>query len=229
MNPKRYEVTMIGKSPLLMHSDNLEFDEPIKKWQKDPKNKDFSVAGDDRSPAWTWLRYCYNDGKVFTMDVDCIMACLRVGGSKVKHPNGKGTLKVNTQSGIIAEGLAWPLLLDGKTIPWEPFKKLMDDEEKDFSKYLVMAQKYGFTLNIKRALIASGFGKGAKHVRVRPMFSDWTLSGTILVMDDILTKNILETVFYQSGYYAGLGDWRPGSKTPGQFGTFKTELKEVAI
>lgn len=53
MNTRRYEVTLKGESPLLMHKDNIEFGERIKKWQKDPKNKDLSVAGDDRSPAWT--------------------------------------------------------------------------------------------------------------------------------------------------------------------------------
>lgn len=231
MNARRYEVTLKGQSPMLMHKDNIEFGEKIKKWQKDPKNKDLSVAGDDRSPAWTWLSYVYNDGKNFCMDVDNIMACLRDGGAKVKHPNSKGSLKTQTQSGIIAEGIAWDLLVaadeksEYKQIPWKVFAEM--EGETDFEKHVAMAEKYGFRLNMKRAVISSGFGKGTKHVRVRPQFDNWIVKGTILVMDEVLTTEVLQTVFNQSGYYAGLGDWRPGSKTPGQFGRFSAELKEV--
>ena len=225
MNTRRYEVTLKGESPLLMHKDNIEFGERIKKWQKDPKNKDLSVAGDDRSPAWTWLSYCYHDGNELVVDVDNIMAMLRIAGSKVKHPNGKGTLKVLTQCGIIAEGLGWKFEVNGKTIPWGPLAKL--EGEIDFDKHIAMAEKLGFKLFMKRAMISSGFGKGSKHVRIRPMFEDWTCKGTILVLDDVLTADVLQTIFNQGGYFAGLCDWRPGSPTPGQFGRFSATLKEI--
>ena len=45
---KRYAVTLQGKSPLLMHRDNISFGEKVRKWQIDPQNKKDSVAGDDR-------------------------------------------------------------------------------------------------------------------------------------------------------------------------------------
>ena len=225
MKARRYEVTMKGESPLLMHKDNIEFGERIRKWQKDPKNKDLSVAGDDRSPAWTWLSYCYNDGEKFVIDIDNVMSCLRDGGAKVKHPNGRGSLKTQTQSGIIAEGLGWELLVAGNPVPWAPFADL--EGETDFSRHEALAEKFGFRLFMKRAMISGGFGKGSKHVRVRPMFEDWTVRGSILVLDEILTTPVLETLFTQCGFYIGIGDWRPGGKTPGQFGRFSATLKEV--
>ena len=160
------------------------------------------------------------------MDIDNIMACLRVGGGKVSNPVGRGSLKTQTQSGIIAEGLGWKMTVNGKPIPWAPFAKLIG--ETDFVKHLAMAEKYGFKLFMKHATISSGGGgKGTKHIRIRPMFENWMLFGTIIVMDDILTTDILNTIWSQCGFYAGLGDWRPGAKTPGQFGRFSATLKEV--
>ncbi|MBQ4432854.1 MAG: hypothetical protein II894_01710, partial [Bacteroidales bacterium] len=60
-----------------------------------------------------------------------------------------------------------------------------------------------------------------------PMFENWTCSGTIIVLDDVLTTDVLQTIWNQAGFYAGLCDWRPGSNTPGQFGRFSATLKEV--
>jgi len=60
---EQYQVTLKGLTPLLMHSDNLAFSERVTAWQKAPENKANSKAGDDRSPAWTWIGYLYHDGK----------------------------------------------------------------------------------------------------------------------------------------------------------------------
>ena len=35
----RFEVTIKGETPLLMHHDNLEWDGVMKAWNKDPANK----------------------------------------------------------------------------------------------------------------------------------------------------------------------------------------------
>jgi len=51
-----------GITPLLMHRDDVEAADEVKAWRADPKNKNISVPGDDRSPAWTWQIYCYSDG-----------------------------------------------------------------------------------------------------------------------------------------------------------------------
>ncbi|MCX7934978.1 MAG: hypothetical protein N3A66_06935, partial [Planctomycetota bacterium] len=60
---KQYRVRLTGLSPLLMHQDNLAFSEKVKQWQRDPANRELSMPGDDRSPAWTWLGYVYHDGR----------------------------------------------------------------------------------------------------------------------------------------------------------------------
>ena len=56
---KMYKVAfeLVGEMPLLMHWDNIEGGDTLKEWRQDPKNKNQSVPGDDRSPSWTWQTY----------------------------------------------------------------------------------------------------------------------------------------------------------------------------
>ena len=38
-------IELTGTQPLLMHHDDVDWSERLKKWQMDPDNKDRSVAG----------------------------------------------------------------------------------------------------------------------------------------------------------------------------------------
>lgn len=220
MKTATYQVNLTGESPIIMHADNLKGAEKVRAWQKNPNNKEMSVAGDDRSPAWTWLTYCYHNGKNLVIDVDCIMSMLRDAGKKCPAPTGRGSLKSQTQSGIIAEGLGWDLLTNGNTIPWEPLEALYN--EPDFEVHQQVAESLGVELFLKRAKIGM-----AKHVRVRPRISNWTASGVITVLDDQLTQDVITTILKQGGFYIGLCDWRPGSRSPGQFGRFSVNVKKI--
>ncbi len=219
---KRYEIKLTGQTPLLMHQDNVAFSEKVKAWQKDPANKQQSVAGDDRSPAWTWIGYLYHDGKVIGMPSDNLMTMLREGGAKVAS-KGKATYKKQTQAGIMLDQQQFDLLVDGATISVDPFKKLIGN--LDFGEHLKAAEESGFELNVKRAVVGR-----AKHVRVRPMFRDWTLCGSLTVLDEEqsgLTYEILETILKQAGSLCGLGDWRPSSGASGTFGRFSVEVSPI--
>ena len=219
-----YIVTLTGVSPLLMHRDNLSFSEAIKNWQKDPQNKEFSHAGDDRSPAWTWLGSCYTDGKILGMDSDNLMTCLREGGTKVKTGKKSETYKKQTQSGLMVMDVCSPLYVNGKTIPWEPLKAL--NGVMDFEKHEQTATDLGFELFVKRAKIGS-----AKHVRVRPMFRNWSVVAKISIIDPEVSginKAILQRILDCAGAQCGLCDWRPSSRTPGSFGRFVATLEPAA-
>lgn len=218
---RRYKVTLTGRKPLLMHSDDIGCSEQVKAWQKAPENRGLSVAGDDRSPAWTWIAGVYRDedAGVLAIPSDNLMTMIREGGSLVVVKGSK-TFKAQTQSGILCEDLYWPLLVGGKTISWARVKDLWG--EMDFEAHQTVAAELGFSLLMKRARIGQ-----AKHVRVRALFSRWSAVGTLLVLDDQITTEILRTILEQAGIYKGLCDWRPSSKTPGQFGTFSAEVEEV--
>ncbi len=218
----QYEVTLTGLTPLLMHSDNLAFSEKVKAWQKDPQNKEMSVAGDDRSPAWVWMGYLYHDTKVVGIPADNLMTMLREGGAKVIN-KGKETYKKQTQSGIIIDAQQWPLSIPHE-IEVKPFNELF--KVNDFMAHLEATEKAGFELLVKRAKIGA-----AKHVRVRPLFRTWSAIGTLTVIDAELSgidKRVLQKILDVAGALCGLGDWRPSSpKSSGTFGRFSATLKKV--
>ncbi len=222
---ERYNLTINGLSPLLMHQDNIAFSEKIKAWQKDPINKELSIAGDDRSPAFTWLGYVYHDGKHLGMPADNMMTMFREGGAKVKSGNGKETYKKQTQAGLMLDQQQMQLLVGGKPIEVKPFNDLIG--VNDFLKHLEAAENAGFELLVKRAKVGM-----AKHVRVRPMFREWSLVGSFTVMDEEvsgLTEQVLRLILAQAGALVGMGDWRPSSpKSSGSFGRFEFELEKIS-
>ncbi len=221
MKARKYKVELTGVTPLLMHRDNIDAGAIVRAWTKDPANKKASVAGDDRTPAWTWLGYCYHDDKQLVIDADCLMSMLRDGGKKCSAPTGKGSMKAATQSGIMINELGWPLLANGKSVSWPKVSALQ--EEEDFDAHCKAVEEMGFVLFAKRARVGT-----SKHVRVRPRFDKWSASGTLTVLDDQITTDVLAMILRHAGFYVGLCDWRPGSpQAPGQFGRFSVAVEEM--
>ena len=220
---QKYTVRLEGITPLMMHRDNLEFKEILKKWQQDPANRNKSVPGDDRSPAWTWIGSLYHDGVEVAIPTDCIMASCMGGGAEVKVGRGAKTFKGQTQSGMAFEQPFLPLCSNGdKPVQVAHLQGLQRNE--DFAEHLEVARALGFALDVRRAKPP---GANSKHVRVRPLFEHWAASGVLNVWDDSLKKDILETIFYQAGDRHGLLEWRPSARRPGPFGRFRAVLSVV--
>ncbi len=218
---KRYEFEIVGKMPLLMHWDNVEFAEELKKWRTNPVNKNKSVPGDDRSPPFTWTGCVYNNDDVVTIPAENIMKTLMEGGASVKTGRGQSTFKAQTQSGMIVETEHVPLLVDGKSISMDKIREIKKLEE--FPQHVEAVKALGFELFVKRATIGS-----SKHVRVRPRFPRWNLHGILQVWDDMLKLDVLRTIFEVAGSSKGLCDWRPASpRKPGPFGTFETTIRAL--
>lgn len=218
---KRYQITLTGERDLLLHHDNIDFSERVKKWQKDPAKRAKSVAGDDRSPAWTWIGCLYHDRKQIVIPSDNLMTVLREGAKRVSTGKRGGTFKSQSQSSILINEESWPLLVNGESVDWMEVVNLGDEE--DFEKHQKVVAGFGFELFVKRAKIGN-----SKHVRVRPRFQNWSCSGTVTILDDTITRDTLEMILSQAGRFAGLGDWRPSSpKSPGPFGTFTAKLEDL--
>lgn len=219
---RRYQIKLNGKQPLLMHSDDIEWSDAMDLWRVDKDHKAISKAGDDRSPAWRWLGALYHDGERIIIPAANVMRCLMEAGAMVVVPGGKSgkTFKSQTQSGIMPTEIGWPLLVDKKSVPYAPLGKLVG--QKDFAKHKECALASGFELFLKRAKIGQ-----SKHVRVRPKFDKWAAIGELVVTDEQITTSVLADIFDCGGRYKGLGDWRPGGKTPGSFGTYEAEVKEI--
>jgi hypothetical protein len=216
---RSYHVTLEGQTPLLMHRDNLEFKAVVERWQRDPANRDKSVPGDDRSPAWNWIGSLYHDGKHIALPTDCVMASCMGAGAEVKAPRGKKSLKAQTQSGMaFAEPFLHFSVNGGKPIAMSTLEALQRNE--DFEQHMLKTRELGFGLDIRRARIGT-----SKHVRVRPVFDAWHASGVLNVWDDTLTTDVLGTVFYLAGDKYGLLEWRPSGRRPGPFGRFRADIK----
>jgi len=215
----RASFELVGSMPLLMHWDNIEGGDQLKEWRQDPKNKNQSVPGDDRSPAWTWTTYLYTDGEFVTMPSDNIMGALMYGGSQLILKKQK-TFKELSQSAIFIASEHCRFESGGKQLP---IAKIIGMKDQPFSKQAATCQdSLGFRLFCKRAKIGQ-----AKHVRVRPRFDNWRVSGELEVTSSDLTFEVLEQIFTFAGR-AGLGDWRPNSpKRPGPYGMFNAKLKKI--
>lgn len=217
----RYQIELTGTTPLIMHNDNLKFREIVKKWISRPENKKISSAGDDRTPPFTWIGYCYfNQGKL-CIPSDNLMTLFRDAGKKV--PTGKkgASFKTAMAASVLVDQAGWTMENAGKTISEAEIKKLMD--EKDFEEHEKKAAELGFELFTKCAKI----GK-AKHVRVRPRFENWKIAGSITILDESVTKSVLDDILIVAGLFVGLCDWRPGSvQSPGPFGKFTHKISKI--
>jgi hypothetical protein len=191
----------------------------MERWRADPKNKKHSKAGDDRTPAFRWLGSLYHDGNIVSVPQDNIMRAIMEGGAMVPVPGGRGnkTFKAQTQSGMVVAEPYWPLRIGGAEIPVA--KILALKQEPSFDTHRAVVASLGFELFLKRAKIGQN-----KHIRVRPIFSDWSLGGSIHVWDDQITASVLRDILTYAGSYKGLCDWRPGGKTPGPYGRFEATI-----
>lgn len=219
---EHFSVTITGTQPILLHADDIEWSDQMTAWKDDKSNKKGSKAGDDRSPAWRWMGNLYHDGERIVLPMENIMRCLMEGGAMVPVPGGKSgkTFKAQTQSGIQPLAPSWPLLVGGKEIKVGKLLNLVGNN--DFEAHKSAALEHGFELFIKRAKIGA-----SKHVRVRPEFRTWELTGELAISDEQISQGILEDILEMSGRYKGLGDWRPSSKTPGFRGMFTARVERA--
>jgi hypothetical protein len=219
-----FSINLIGLTDLLMHANNIDFQARVKRWQKDVKNKPKQVPGDDRSPAFTYMGYIYEDHGLFAIPSDNLQTCLREGGTKVETGKRGATFKRLTQSGMLVNEVAWPILVNGKQVSSKAYKDGLEEEE-DFQLHEEKAKKFDFTLFVKCVRV----GK-ARNIRVRPRFTNWSAEGTVTVHDDkVISQETLQQIFTAAGSLAGLGDWRPSSPVaPGPWGRFTAEVTRKA-
>lgn len=218
----RFSFELTGLSSLFMHQDSVEQADAISEWRKSPDAQN-SSAGDDRFPAWTWITYLYHDTEHVVMPSANIMACLKSAGASIKLKGNK-THKAISQSGLLIAEESCEFLANGKQVAMEPFVKLFGNGGIRFTAHADLARTHGFRLDVRRAALKTG----SKHVRVRPRFDSWKVRGDIEIIDTDLKPDTLEQLFDIAGAKVGLGDWRPGCKSPGPYGRFSYTLKKVA-
>jgi len=216
MSETVYDFVLTGTKPLLLHADNIDAADEVQAWQLDPTNKNVSVKGDDRTPPWRWTGYVYSDGEHFAMPSENVMASLRGAGAKISIPGKRGSLKRETQSGIVPPDVFFKLLIDGQQVPERILAEVRGMSFADQKKFV---REYGFELWPKRAKVGQ-----AKHIRVRPRIARWQVIGSVAIVAPEFTDARVQELFRLAGK-EGLGDWRPSSpKSPGPYGMFVAEV-----
>ena len=217
---RTYKIRLEGTTPLIMHADALDQQARLDAWRTEPRNRALSVAGDDRSPPWTWQTYLYNDGEFVVIPEANIRACLMEAGKKCPKSKGRGagSLKVEAVSGILLDAPLLPFYVKGKRIE---MKDVIAIDSVAFQDHIAGAQALGFDVLVKRATIGQ-----SKHIRARPVFRSWSSEFVITVVSDVLTKALIERIWQVAGTLVGLCDWRPGAKkSPGPYGQFKATIE----
>jgi hypothetical protein len=215
-----YNFEMVGISPLIMHWDNIEWADLIDARRTELKEQDKKnfKAGDDRTPPETWKGYVYNDGNVVVIPQDSLRSSLLKAGAKITL-SGNTSYKELSQSAVVFADMYYPLLVNGKELAW----KAIDGIQGTFCEHCAAVRKLGFELFTKRAAVGA-----KKHVRVRAMFRDWKLCGSLLVTNEQVTEDVLVRMASIMGIRIGLGDWRPGApKSPGPYGRSTVTVKAV--
>ena len=214
---KKFTLEIVGMTPLLMHRDNIEHADRMQLWLKKSENKKASRAGDDRTPGFTWVGSLYEHaGKVAIM-TEALLKCLSQAGAKIIKKKQE-TYKRVIPAATYFSSLGYALQVHGKEVSYDALVGKLHDET-DYAKHCEEVKKHGFTLFAKRAAI----GK-SKHVRVRPHFDNWKLTATGNLDTDQVDTDIFADVVARAGN-VGLGDWRPSSGSPGQYGVFTAEVK----
>lgn len=220
---RRFEIVLTGINALLMHQDSVEWRDQMAAWLAEPENKQVSKAGDDRTPAWQWMGGLYHDGEYVALPASNIMKCLMSAGAMVQIAKGQNrtTFKSKTQSGMTFDSPFLQLTNGGRRIKISDLNHLLG--EPDYTQHLQTVRQLGFDLDCRPVKI----GKN-KHIRVRPIFKDWSASGVMMVWDPLITDNIFKDFWEYAGRYKGVGDWRPSAPTsPGSHGIFETKIKKL--
>lgn len=209
------DFTLHCESALLFHADDVESADLLTAWRKATENKNVSVPGDDRSPAWAWQTYLYHDGSEVVWPSANLMTCLRQAGAQMILKRTR-SYKELTQSGLVPEQEWCRFEGPAGVIPLDQILALHD---LPFKQQADKVKDFGLTLYVKRCKIGRN-----KHIRVRPRAADWTIKGSLKVLATELTLPVIRQLFELAGR-AGLGDWRPACSTPGPFGRFHAEVE----
>ena len=231
---ERYKVTLTGgPTSMLMHADDVLKNDQLQAYRGAAKAKGKgakSVAGDDRTPPWSYWTYLYHDEKSICLTDLQISACLMKGATEFKMSGKKGkTLKSASQTLLQSMDPMWPIMVERagkKGMHAISVKELFAlGDEAPFEDHVAKCADLGFLLDVRRAAVGQ-----SKHVRVRPRFpAGWQVQGEIRVIDEtLISGETLQAILEYCGDFVGLGDWRPSSpKKPGPHGRFTAKLQKI--
>lgn len=179
---KRFEATLHGTAPLLMHNERLA--DPTSKYSKGMKaltgkrKKTDEDHADIKRAEWWGGLYTNPDETEVVVPVDWILACT-LGGAKKSKDGPK------VKSGVFEVTPEFPLEYEGK----REITALFEDGR--FVDYR------GVGVNGKRVM------------RCRPRFPNWSLKVKLDYDETVLDARELLQYLTVAGQLLGIGDYRP--------------------
>jgi hypothetical protein len=165
----------------------------------DTKKLEKESAGDYEDRTWMARININSDGFVFIMPM-ALKICLEATAKylSMRIPGaGKSTYSKHFLSGVL---IMEPLILNAR--------------KEDVIKETFLVPANGLK------------GGGTRVVKHFPAILNWETTATIIVLDEVITKPVLELHLQESGKFMGLGRFRP--QNGGFYGRFNVEsLKEV--
>lgn len=180
----RVQVTCMGRSPLMMDPmDEQTLDDLIRGVRRQqPKDIPFEKMAEKKI-------YRDDQGNI-AIPANCLFACLKEAGRKVK--NGRGAISTATSTTL-------PMVLSIEDL----FLPLLGNQEWVVDKRAGKGQQ--------------GTKKVAIGI-IRPRFDEWGFTVTIMIDDSVITEDTVRDLFRMAGRAIGLCAFRPS--TGGQFGCF---------
>lgn len=212
----QYDFVLTGTTPVIFHSNIVEKADLFEEWLKSDAASG-TPKGDDRYPAWKWQLYVPTDDEAAAFPSVDVMAAIKNGARKVVLRGSTTYLREATTGVHVAtdfcrfEGPSGPML-----VKW--MQKIAD---KTYAEQAQEVKKIGGRLRLDRLPI----NNKTKMVRVRAEFPSWKVSGRIMVLHDMIPKDVFVKILDNAGRYGGLGDYRPSSKRPGPYGQFTATIK----
>lgn len=214
---KTVSFRLTGVTPLLLHADNIDWADQLEAWRRDGQNKKRSKAGDDRSPAWTWIGYLWHDGNRVGIIAEALLRCMSAAGASYTMPGSRKSYKAAMMSAVRVPEFVSPIETPSGEVRMADVEPLKDEDS--FETHRDRVRQLGFELDVRRVKIGQ-----SKHIRVRPRFDRWHCDIDLLVDTDVIDIKTLTAILNHAGQYQGVGDFIPGAKTPGLYGQFKAEL-----
>lgn len=218
-NAAQYDFTLTGSTPVIFHSNIVEKADLFEEWLKSDASAN-TPKGDDRYPAWKWQLYVPTDEDAVAFPNVDVMAAIKNGAKKVTL-RGQTTYLRDATTGIhvATEFCRFESPKGPLTVKWMQKVATMT-----YAEQAQEVKKMGGRLRLDRLPINNG---KSKNVRVRAEFPTWTVSGRIMVLHDMVPKDVFSKILENAGRYGGLGDYRPSSKKPGPYGQFTATIKAV--
>lgn len=197
-NIKKFEITIEGITPLIMHCDKACNPlHPITKKMKEITS--IRKKTDEHHLALSRIEFeaatYYDENIGIYMPSKCLQGCIKAAAKKYK-------LGKQTKAVILSEAVGYPL---------EPHSK---KSIEDLYQYTNKSGDHTYVF-IENLVVGT-----ARIMRTRPIFSEWKVNFALYLDPELLPENELRMILDTAGNEYGLCELRPGRAT-GNYGKFK--------